>query len=130
MLKRPCQVEQRNRAPTLVLIRAADAAAAAALERQQSEQQVAAVHEAAGFAAVFDLMRKSGKPAGACFCARSYACALAFTASGEDTLLQTQACTITQTLTRSRARTCTDAILHTQLHTLGWSARQSHLHPA
>ncbi|KIZ04038.1 hypothetical protein MNEG_3922 [Monoraphidium neglectum] len=57
------KVEQRNRAPTLVLIRAADAAAAAALERQQSEQQVAAVHEAAGFAAVFDLMRKSGKPA-------------------------------------------------------------------
>jgi hypothetical protein len=59
------QVEQRGRAPALVLIRAPTPEAAVALERQRRDELVAAVHEAAGFSAVFELMRRSGKPAGA-----------------------------------------------------------------
>lgn len=58
------QVEQRGRAPFIMLSRAATAEDAAALEQQQFDEQLAAVHDAAGFAAVFDLMRHSGKPSG------------------------------------------------------------------
>ncbi len=65
------QVEQRGN-PYLVLIRAQTPEAAAALERQQFEEQVAAARDAAGFSAVFELMRKSGKPAGACSCCQLF----------------------------------------------------------
>ena len=51
--------------PAIVLTRVATPEAAAALEARLYEERVAAVRDAAGFSAVFELMRDSGKPAGA-----------------------------------------------------------------
>jgi hypothetical protein len=64
LASRPPQLEQRSGPPCIALLRAATPEAAAELERKMFEEQVEAVRDAAGFAAVFDLMRASGKPAG------------------------------------------------------------------
>jgi hypothetical protein len=59
------KVERRGGATGIVLCRAATPEAAAELQARQQQEARDAVHDAAGFAAVFDMMRASGKPAGA-----------------------------------------------------------------
>ncbi|GBF97539.1 poly(A)-specific ribonuclease, partial [Raphidocelis subcapitata] len=57
------KVERRGGAPALMLSRAATAEAAAELAERLQREAREAVVDAAGFAAVFDMMRASGKPA-------------------------------------------------------------------